>query len=128
MGRNMGGDHCLITLLSIGLLARRLPRVIARLKSGLVDKIGNAVGVNDLVNKFMNGRGMRRGSRSGTLEERARGKGPQQQLAMCMLIPMPVEGASGDQQLKLLLTNSAHKWGLMDYSINSPQLARDAEK
>ncbi len=29
-------------------------------KGGLVDKIGNAVGVNDLVNKFMNGRGLRR--------------------------------------------------------------------
>ncbi|HDS0074376.1 TPA: transglycosylase SLT domain-containing protein [Escherichia coli] len=44
-------------------------------KGGLVDKIGNAVGVNDLVNKFMNGRGMRREVVQGTLEERARGKG-----------------------------------------------------
>ncbi|SRY30126.1 putative structural injection transglycosylase [Escherichia coli] len=43
-------------------------------KGGLVDKIGNAVGVNDLVNKFMNGRGMRREVVQGTLEERARGK------------------------------------------------------
>lgn len=42
-------------------------------KGGLVDKIGNAVGVNDLVNKFMNGRGMRREVVQGTLEERARG-------------------------------------------------------
>ncbi|EJL2896211.1 transglycosylase SLT domain-containing protein, partial [Escherichia coli] len=41
-------------------------------KGGLVDKIGNAVGVNDLVNKFMNGRGMRREVVQGTLEERAR--------------------------------------------------------
>ncbi|EAC1391580.1 transglycosylase SLT domain-containing protein [Escherichia fergusonii] len=44
-------------------------------KGGLVDKIGNTVGVNDLVNKFMNGRGMRREVVQGTLEERARGKG-----------------------------------------------------
>ena len=44
-------------------------------KGGLVDKIGNAVGVNDLVNKFMNGRGMRREVVQGTLEERARGNG-----------------------------------------------------
>ncbi|EKY8764887.1 lytic transglycosylase domain-containing protein [Escherichia coli] len=44
-------------------------------KGGLVDKIGNAVGVNDLVNKFMNGRGMRREVVQGTLEERARGRG-----------------------------------------------------
>ncbi|WP_425270036.1 transglycosylase SLT domain-containing protein [Escherichia albertii] len=44
-------------------------------KGGLVDKIGNAVGINDLVNKFMNGRGMRHEAVQGTLEERARGKG-----------------------------------------------------
>lgn len=44
-------------------------------KGGLVDKIGNAVGINDLVKKFMNGRGMRHEAVQGTLEERAGGKG-----------------------------------------------------
>ncbi|MBZ4156810.1 lytic transglycosylase domain-containing protein, partial [Escherichia fergusonii] len=63
-------------------------------KGGLVDKIGNAVGVNDLVNKFMNGRGMRREVVQGTLEERARGKGTA--TAACNVYvdtPMPVEEA-----------------------------------
>ncbi len=63
-------------------------------KGGLVDKIGNAVGVNDLVNKFMNGRGMRREVVQGTLEERARGKGTATAAGNVYVdIPMPVEEA-----------------------------------
>ncbi|EEY4169436.1 transglycosylase SLT domain-containing protein [Escherichia coli] len=63
-------------------------------KVGLVDKIGNAVGVNDLVNKFMNGRGMRREVVQGTLEERARGKGTATAAGNVYVdTPMPVEEA-----------------------------------
>ncbi|ECN8467905.1 lytic transglycosylase domain-containing protein [Salmonella enterica subsp. enterica serovar Thompson] len=63
-------------------------------KGGLVDKIGNAVGVNDLVNKFMNGRGMRREVVHGTLEERARGKGTATAAGNVYVdTPMPVEEA-----------------------------------
>ncbi|EQB6229875.1 lytic transglycosylase domain-containing protein [Escherichia coli] len=63
-------------------------------KGGLVDKIGNAVGVNDLVNKFMNGRGMRREVVQGTLEERARGKGTATATGNVYVdTPMPVEEA-----------------------------------
>ncbi|EQB3067651.1 transglycosylase SLT domain-containing protein [Escherichia coli] len=63
-------------------------------KGGLVDKIGNAVGVNDLVNKFMNGRGMRREVVQGTLEERARGRGTATAAGNVYVdTPMPVEEA-----------------------------------
>ncbi|HAH5105105.1 TPA: transglycosylase SLT domain-containing protein [Escherichia coli] len=63
-------------------------------KGGLVDKIGNAVGVNDLVNKFMNGRGMRREVVQGTLEERAREKGTATAAGNVYVdTPMPVEEA-----------------------------------
>ncbi|HCU2295119.1 TPA: lytic transglycosylase domain-containing protein [Escherichia coli] len=63
-------------------------------KGGLVDKIGNAVGVNDLVNKFMNGRGMRREVVQGTPEERARGKGTATAAGNVYVdTPMPVEEA-----------------------------------
>ncbi|HDW0102677.1 TPA: lytic transglycosylase domain-containing protein, partial [Escherichia coli] len=82
-------------------------------KGGLVDRIGQFTGMNDLVNKFMNGRGMRREVVQGTLEERARGRGtaptaipapktPQQENALAIsqamadsapAIPMPVEQA-----------------------------------
>ncbi|EFK3948194.1 lytic transglycosylase domain-containing protein [Escherichia coli] len=63
-------------------------------KDGLVDKIGNAVGVNDLVNKFMNGRGMRREVVQGTLEERARGRGTATAAGNVYVdTPMPVEEA-----------------------------------
>ncbi|EHP0856910.1 TPA: transglycosylase SLT domain-containing protein [Escherichia coli] len=63
-------------------------------KGGLVDKIGNAVGVNDLVNKFMNGRGMRREVVQGTLDERARGKGTATAAGNVYVdTPMPVEEA-----------------------------------
>ncbi|EGI18580.1 lytic transglycosylase domain-containing protein [Escherichia coli] len=63
-------------------------------KGGLVDKIGNAVGVNDLVNKFMNGRGMRREVVQGTLEECARGKGTATAAGNVYVdTPMPVEEA-----------------------------------
>ncbi|ECE9000773.1 lytic transglycosylase domain-containing protein [Salmonella enterica subsp. enterica serovar Typhimurium] len=63
-------------------------------KGGLVDKIGNAVGVNDLVNKFMNGRGMRREVVQGTLEERARGKGTATAAGNVYVdTPMPAEEA-----------------------------------
>ncbi|EEZ8951881.1 transglycosylase SLT domain-containing protein [Escherichia coli O35] len=63
-------------------------------KGGLVDKIGNAVGVNDLVNKFMNGRGMRREVVQGTLEERARGRGAATAAGNVYVdTPMPVEEA-----------------------------------
>ncbi|MEX9360443.1 transglycosylase SLT domain-containing protein [Escherichia coli] len=63
-------------------------------KGGLVDKIGNAVGVNDLVNEFMNGRGMRREVVQGTLEERARGKGTATAAGNVYVdTPMPVEEA-----------------------------------
>lgn len=44
-------------------------------KGGLVDKIGSKVGIDDLVNKFMNSRGMRHEVVQGTLAERAYGKG-----------------------------------------------------
>ncbi|EHV4902007.1 transglycosylase SLT domain-containing protein [Salmonella enterica] len=44
-------------------------------KGGLVDKLGEKVGVNDLVEKFMNGRGMRQQVVQGTLAERAYGPG-----------------------------------------------------
>lgn len=44
-------------------------------KGGLVDKIGEKVGVNNLVDKFMNGRGMREQVVEGTLAERAYGQG-----------------------------------------------------
>lgn len=73
-------------------------------KGGLVDKIGNAVGVNDLVNKFMNGRGMRREVVQGTLEERARGKGTATAAGNVYVdTPMPVEEARPvAKQLKLL--------------------------
>ncbi|HBE7766153.1 lytic transglycosylase domain-containing protein [Escherichia coli] len=63
-------------------------------KGGLVDKIGNVVGVNDLVNKFMNGRGMRREVVQGTLEERARGNGTATAAGNVYVdTPMPVEEA-----------------------------------
>lgn len=63
-------------------------------KGGLVDKIGNAVGVNDLVNKFMNGRGMRREVVQGTLEERARGRGTATAAGNVYVdTPMPLEEA-----------------------------------
>ncbi|EES5835886.1 lytic transglycosylase domain-containing protein [Escherichia coli] len=63
-------------------------------KGGLVDKIGNAVGVNDLVNKFMNGRGMRREVVQVTLEERARGRGTATAAGNVYVdTPMPVEEA-----------------------------------
>ncbi|EIG9648134.1 TPA: lytic transglycosylase domain-containing protein [Escherichia coli] len=63
-------------------------------KGGLVDKIGNAVGVNDLVDKFMNGRGMRREVVQGTLEERARGRGTATAAGNVYVdTPMPVEEA-----------------------------------
>ncbi|EEW8765735.1 lytic transglycosylase domain-containing protein [Escherichia coli] len=63
-------------------------------KGGLVDKIGNAVGVNYLVNKFINGRGMRREVVQGTLEERARGKGTATAAGNVYVdTPMPVEEA-----------------------------------
>ncbi|EPS1737199.1 transglycosylase SLT domain-containing protein [Escherichia coli] len=63
-------------------------------KGGLVDKIGNTVGVNDLVNKFMNGRGMRREVVQGTLEERARGRGTATAAGNVYVdTPMPVEEA-----------------------------------
>ncbi|HAX3986284.1 transglycosylase SLT domain-containing protein [Escherichia coli] len=63
-------------------------------KGGLVDKIGNVVVVNDLVNKFMNGRGMRREVVQGTLEERARGKGTATAAGNVYVdTPMPVEEA-----------------------------------
>ncbi|EIG6180650.1 lytic transglycosylase domain-containing protein [Escherichia coli] len=63
-------------------------------KGGLVDKIGNAVGVNDLVNKFMHGRGMRREVVQGTLEERARGRGTATAAGNVYVdTPMPVEEA-----------------------------------
>lgn len=63
-------------------------------KGALVDKIGNAVGVNDLVNKFMNGRGMRREVVQGTLEERARGKGTVTAAGNVYVdTPMPAEEA-----------------------------------
>ncbi|ECG2846239.1 lytic transglycosylase domain-containing protein [Salmonella enterica subsp. enterica serovar Manhattan] len=44
-------------------------------KGGLVDKLGETVGVNDLVSKFMNSRGMRHETVQGTLAERAYGRG-----------------------------------------------------
>ncbi|HDT1657651.1 TPA: lytic transglycosylase domain-containing protein [Escherichia coli] len=63
-------------------------------KGGLVDRIGELTGVNDLVNKFMNGRGMRREVVQGTLEERARGRGTATAAGNVYVdTPMPVEEA-----------------------------------
>ncbi|EPT1209372.1 transglycosylase SLT domain-containing protein [Escherichia coli] len=63
-------------------------------KGGLVDRIGELTGVNDLASKFMNGRGMRREVVQGTLEERARGKGTATAAGnMYVDTPMPVEEA-----------------------------------
>ncbi len=63
-------------------------------KGGLVDRIGELTGVNDLANKFMNGRGMRREVVQGTLEERARGKGTATAAGNVYVdTPMPVEEA-----------------------------------
>ncbi|MCN7818340.1 lytic transglycosylase domain-containing protein [Escherichia coli] len=63
-------------------------------KGGLVDRIGELTGVNDLASKFMNGRGMRREVVQGTLEERARGKGTATAAGNVYVdTPMPVEEA-----------------------------------
>lgn len=98
-------------------------------KGGLVDKIGNAVGVNDLVNKFMNGRGMRREVVQGTLEERARGKGTATAAGNVYVdTPMPVEEA------RPVASNSsyfdqlgAQMWidGLFDKLRNSPGMRKN---
>lgn len=44
-------------------------------KGGMVDKIGSKLGIDNLVDKFMNSRGMRHEVVQGTLAERAYGKG-----------------------------------------------------
>ncbi|EIH1243280.1 transglycosylase SLT domain-containing protein [Escherichia coli] len=63
-------------------------------KGGLVDRIGELTGVNDLASKFLNGRGMRREVVQGTLEERARGKGTATAAGNVYVdTPMPVEEA-----------------------------------
>ncbi|HAY5137230.1 TPA: transglycosylase SLT domain-containing protein [Escherichia coli] len=63
-------------------------------KGGLVDRIGELTGVNDLASKFLNGRGMRREVAQGTLEERARGKGTATAAGNVYVdTPMPVEEA-----------------------------------
>ncbi|EFI7361368.1 transglycosylase SLT domain-containing protein [Escherichia coli] len=98
-------------------------------KGGLVDKIGNAVGVNDLVNKFMNGRGMRREVVQGTLEERARGKGTATAAGNVYVdTPMPVEEA------RPVASNSSYFDqlgaqmgidGLFDKLLNSPGMRKN---
>ncbi|EFA4742945.1 lytic transglycosylase domain-containing protein [Escherichia coli] len=98
-------------------------------KGGLVDKIGNAVGVNDLVNKFMNGRGMRREVVQGTLEERARGKGTATAAGNVYVdTPMPVEEA------RPVASNSSYFYqlgaqmgidGLFDKLRNSPGMRKN---
>lgn len=100
-------------------------------KGGLVDKIGNAVGVNDLVNKFMNGRGMRREVVQGTLEERARGKGTATAAGNVYVdTPMPVEEA------RPVASNSSYFDqlgaqmgidGLFDKLRNSPGMRKNNE-
>ncbi len=63
-------------------------------KGGLVDRIGELTGVNDLASKFLNGRGMRREVVQGTLEERARGRGTATAAGnVYVYTPMPVEEA-----------------------------------
>ncbi|HAV8627017.1 TPA: lytic transglycosylase domain-containing protein [Escherichia coli] len=63
-------------------------------KGGLVDRIGEFTGVNDLASKFLNGRGMRREVVQGTLEERARGRGTATAAGNVYVdTPMPVEEA-----------------------------------
>lgn len=63
-------------------------------KGGLVDRIGELTGVNDLASKFLNGRGMRREVVQGTLEERARGRGTATAAGNVYVdTPMPVEEA-----------------------------------
>ncbi|HFX7169162.1 TPA: transglycosylase SLT domain-containing protein [Escherichia coli] len=63
-------------------------------KGGLVDRIGELTGVNDLASKFLNCRGMRREVVQGTLEERARGRGTATAAGNVYVdTPMPVEEA-----------------------------------
>ncbi|EIB9572192.1 transglycosylase SLT domain-containing protein [Escherichia coli] len=63
-------------------------------KGGLVDRIGELTGGNDLASKFLNGRGMRREVVQGTLEERARGRGTATAAGNVYVdTPMPVEEA-----------------------------------
>lgn len=63
-------------------------------KGGLVDRIGELTGVNDLASKFLNGRGMRREVVQGTLEERARGRGTATAAGNVYVdTPMPLEEA-----------------------------------
>ncbi|EBA7147660.1 lytic transglycosylase domain-containing protein [Salmonella enterica] len=66
-------------------------------KGGLVDKIGEKVGVNNLVDKFMNGRGMREQVVEGTLAERAYGQGGP--LSMGVAVPdVPANTSVSDLQ------------------------------
>ncbi|ELE9596447.1 transglycosylase SLT domain-containing protein [Escherichia coli] len=98
-------------------------------KGGLVDKIGNAVGVNDLVNKFMNGRGMRREVVQGTLEERARGKGTATAAGNVYVgTPMPVEEARPVANNSSYLDQLGAQMGidgLFDKLRNSPGMRKN---
>ncbi|EFB7131384.1 TPA: transglycosylase SLT domain-containing protein [Escherichia coli] len=98
-------------------------------KGGLVDKIGNAVGVNDLVNKFMNGRGMRREVVQGTLEERARGKGTATAAGNVYVdTPMPVEEARPVASNSSYLDQLGAQMGidgLFDKLRNSPGMRKN---
>ncbi|HCZ4695499.1 TPA: transglycosylase SLT domain-containing protein, partial [Salmonella enterica subsp. enterica serovar Saintpaul str. CFSAN004147] len=72
-------------------------------KGGLVDKIGSKVGIDDLVNKFMNSRGMRHEVVQGTLAERAYGKGTTTAMGNVSpaAIPQPTPIQQPTSQLKL---------------------------
>ncbi|EER8304273.1 lytic transglycosylase domain-containing protein (plasmid) [Escherichia coli] len=98
-------------------------------KGGLVDKIGNAVGVNDLVNKFMNGRGMRREVVQGTLEERARGKGTATAAGNVYVdTPMPVEEARPVANNSSYFDQLGAQMGidgLFDKLLNSPGMRKN---
>ncbi|ELM9255982.1 transglycosylase SLT domain-containing protein [Salmonella enterica subsp. enterica serovar Montevideo] len=98
-------------------------------KGGLVDKIGNAVGVNDLVNKFMNGRGMRREVVQGTLEERARGKGTVTAAGNVYVdTPMPVEEARPVANNSSYFDQLGAQMGidgLFDKLLNSPGMRKN---
>lgn len=72
-------------------------------KGGLVDKIGSKVGIDDLVSKFMNSRGMRHEVVQGTLAERAYGNGTTTAMGNVSpaAIPQPAPIQQPTSQVKL---------------------------
>ncbi|EFJ2806903.1 lytic transglycosylase domain-containing protein [Escherichia coli] len=98
-------------------------------KGGLVDRIGELTGVNDLASKFMNGRGMRREVVQGTLEERARGKGTATAAGNVYVdTPMPVEEARPVANNSSYFDQLGAQMGidgLFDKLLNSPGMRKN---